>query len=793
VIGFNASALELMLHIRSTILLIAILTAPGAVAVSAQEQFDQISGIDNIIALRQRQIGANHRQLIENVELKLGDTTLYADEVEVFTDETRIVARGNVTLVQTTNRISADSAEFNYTTKLGVFHAAAGIASIKPPAPRPGAIAVPSASNQDTDVYFAGEVVEKIGPRKYKITKGGFTTCVQPTPRWELHADTVVLNIEHYTFLRNAVFNVKGVPLLYTPVMYYPTKKDDRATGFLLPTIGSTTLRGESIHNAFFWVLNRSQDATFLHDWFSKTGQGYGSEYRYNYGATETGYLRAYTLREHSAEYVLDDGTVTPNPGGTSYQVQGAASQLFPGRIMTRARVDYFSSLAQAQSFNTNYVNAYSQSRSFGANAVGAWRTYAMNATVDHTDSFSSETASATYGSWPRISFSRNERLIPGTPLYFSLGTEFASLLRSAKNTANPVNDYNQDVTRFDLNPQVRFPFKKWQWFTINSTLAWRDTYYTRTLAIDPVTNQPAPSAVDSSLNRRFFTMQSQLVGPVFTKVWDTPDNGYAEKFKHTVEPFLTVSRTTPIDSFDRIIQIDSTDAIFGDTTQLTYGVNNRFYAKRPGIAGQRSQPREILDVSVTQSHYTDPRAARYDIQYQTASLTNALSHFSPIAIAVRAMPTNELNATMNVDIDSRYLALRQISAGGSYSWSGVLQTNLSWSKQGYIPQLPPYDVRANLTQTVNGGANFHTRDSHYGSIYSFTYDFQQSRMLQQRISGFYNSQCCGLAFEYQQFNYAGITAGLPVPADHRFFLSFTLAGLGNFSPFNGAMSGVPR
>ena len=109
---------------------------------------------------------------------------------------------------------------------------------------------------------FAGEVIEKIGPRKYKITNGGFTTCVQPTPRWDLRAGTIVLNLEHYTFLRNAVFNVKGVPLLYTPVMYYPTKKEDRATGILLPTLGSTTLRGESIHNAFFWVLDRSQDAT---------------------------------------------------------------------------------------------------------------------------------------------------------------------------------------------------------------------------------------------------------------------------------------------------------------------------------------------------------------------------------------------------------------------------------------------------------------------------------------------------------------------------------------------------
>ena len=42
-IRFNASPLELMLHIRSTILLLAIVTAPGAVVVSAQEQFDQIS------------------------------------------------------------------------------------------------------------------------------------------------------------------------------------------------------------------------------------------------------------------------------------------------------------------------------------------------------------------------------------------------------------------------------------------------------------------------------------------------------------------------------------------------------------------------------------------------------------------------------------------------------------------------------------------------------------------------------------------------------------------------------
>ena len=42
-------------------------------------------------------------------------------------------------------------------------------------------------------------------------------------------------------------------------------------------------------------------------------------------------------------------------------------------------------------------------------------------------------------------------------------------------------------------------------------------------------------------------------------------------------------------------------------------------------------------------------------------------------------------------------------------------------------------------------------------------------------------------------FNLGGVSGSTGIPSDHRFFMSFTLAGLGNFSPFNGALSGVPR
>ncbi len=65
--------------------------------------------------------------------------------------------------------------------------------------------------------------------------------------------------------------------------------------------------------------------------------------------------------------------------------------------------------------------------------------------------------------------------------------------------------------------------------------------------------------------------------------------------------------------------------------------------------------------------------------------------------------------------------------------------------------------------------------------------------MIQQRLTGFYNAQCCGLSFEYQTYNLSGISSSIAIPVDRRFFMSFTLAGLGNFSPFNGALGGVPR
>jgi lipopolysaccharide assembly outer membrane protein LptD (OstA) len=735
------------------------------------------------------------RELINNkdvhyigkVELKRGDVTIYADDVRVYGDTNRAIATGNVVLSQATSRIAAERADFNTQTNLGTFYNAYGIATLQPgkqPVRPTGGVPPPVVAGQDTDVYFYGDTIEKIGPKKYRISNGGFTACVQPTPRWQLSSSTVVLNLDHYTILHNAIMNVKGVPMMYVPWLYYPTKKDARATGFLLPSYGTSTVRGQSLHNAFFWAIDRSQDLTLMHDWYTSTGNGVGSEYRYNFGAGSDGDVKAYWIDTNGTTTVDSSGTSTTEPGTKSYEVRGTINQMLPYGFRARGNMNYFSDLTTSQTLNTNVYDASRNNRTFGGNVVGVTHGFSINATMDHSETFYSGTdSSAVYGNWPRVSVSRIERPLFGQ-LYYSVGGEYASLLRT-----NIVGGVETDsgLSRMDITPQIRYPFKKWQWFTVNSTISWRDTYYTRS-------KDPEGNIVDVGLDRRYFQFTTGFLGPVFTRIWNTPDNGYAEKFKHTIEPYFNLSRTSSIDNFDQIVQLDGTDTIVGGMTTYNYGVNNRFYAKRHPPANNPlgfAQAREIVDVEITQSAYTDARGAQYDPRYATSFSGASASNYSPIALSVRTLPTDEINATLRAEFDSHYHSLRTISAGGTYSIQSRLVETLAWSKRAFIEGLPGFDDKSQLDQYISSVTNVHTRDNRIGGIYSLNYDLLRSTILQQRLTGFYNAQCCGVSFEYQNYNLSGTSSG--ISSDRRFFISFTLAGLGNFSPFNGAMGGVPR
>jgi hypothetical protein len=484
------------------------------------------------------------------------------------------------------------------------------------------------------------------------------------------------------------------------------------------------------------------------------------------------------------------NGVDTPYPGSRSFELRGGANQLLPGNLRARASVNYFSSLATSQTLNTNIYDQSRNTRDFGGNIVGAWGTYTLNSTIRHSEYFSGETSSTVQGDWPRVAVSRNERPLVNTPLYFSMGTEYVHFLRTG--TVAGVETESRSLSRIDFNPQIRYPFKKWQWFTVNTTATWHETYYSRSLTPKTGVTQ---QVIDEPLTRPVFNLQAHILGPLFNRIWDTPENGYAEKFKHSIEPFLNIQKTFDVPNFDRVIVLDGTDYFLGGET-YNYGVNNRFYAKRKAAPGALAQAREIVSVELSQSYYSTPQQSLYDRNYQSNNVPGSFdvqaSNFSAVALSVRAQPTEQINASMRAEFDSRYRALKTISASGGYSWMNRVQANVGWSKRGYIPQLSGFNDPNLLDQAINTQTSVHTTNNRVGGIYSFNYDILHKILLQQRLSGFYNAQCCGIAFEYQTVNY-GALSNAPITSDHRFFMSFTLAGLGNFSPFNGALSGVPR
>ena len=137
----------------------------------------------------------NDWHFIGDVEIDAGgDTKFFADDVECTPTTNRAIATGNVVFAQGNNRICGRPRRLQH--RDAARHVLQRVAASRPSSRRRSAPAgrhraAADRRRRSTVVYFFGEKIEKIGPKKYRITNGGFTTCVQPTPRWELAAGTV--------------------------------------------------------------------------------------------------------------------------------------------------------------------------------------------------------------------------------------------------------------------------------------------------------------------------------------------------------------------------------------------------------------------------------------------------------------------------------------------------------------------------------------------------------------------------------------------------------------------------
>ncbi len=693
------------------------------------------------------------------VQVDCDDTQFFGDFAEIYPDSHRIVATGNVKVGTPTSFIIAERVEFDTKSRTGVFYVAHGMASLGDRVDRS------MFGTQEADAIFRGKEIHKLGPKKYKIVDGAFSTCVQPTPRWEVVSGSATLNLDDYALLKNSIFRVKGVPLMYLPIFYYPIQEDDRATGFLIPMYGTSTFRGQSLSNAFFWAISRSQDATLIHDWFSKAGQQMGGEYRYVVSGGSQGNARFSFLDEKQVNATTGES----EPGRRSYQVTGGMAQTLGGGLRARANADYVSDIAPEQLYQQNLYRATRSTRSFGGNVSGSWNQFALSGTLDRTDVFYPDGSYTTYGGLPRVTFNRPERRIAKSPLYFGTSAEYATILRS---TTGPdgVAVTDQGLTRLDFAPAVRIPFTRWPFLTVNSTVGWRATYWTESL----VDGKQAPE----SIVRQFFDFSSRVTGPVLSRIFNAGDPD-AVKVKHVIEPIFTIRRRTAIDVFDQIILLEGPDYTVGNIWEFSYGLNNRVYVKR-------TASREVLNVALTQSYYTDARAAQYAQQYQSSSYAaTEQSKFTALALYVRTAPTERLQGDFRTEWDPTFHTLKTLAATGSVN-SANFQASAGWSRRRYIPGLVGFDNPDFADHYLNASATWRTTTNTFGATYTFNYDLRRDQYLQQRYLAYYNAQCCGFGVEYQKYNFSNY-AGVAISEDRRFNVSFTLAGIGTFSNFLGA------
>ncbi|WP_029008056.1 LPS-assembly protein LptD [Azospirillum halopraeferens] len=203
-----------------------------------------------------------------NVELSQGLRTVRADSI-VYNQRTRVVtATGNIRLVEPSGDILfADYAELTDDLRN------AFINNIR--------------MLMTDDGRMAGTEAERRGGVLTRVNRAVYSPCeLCPTdrtrpPLWQIRAVRVVHDTEEKEVrYKDAVLEMFGVPVAYTPYLSHPDPTVDRKTGFLTPTFGNSSDLGLFLRSRYYVDIAPDQDATVEVGVFSKEGLLLGGEYR---------------------------------------------------------------------------------------------------------------------------------------------------------------------------------------------------------------------------------------------------------------------------------------------------------------------------------------------------------------------------------------------------------------------------------------------------------------------------------------------------------------------------------
>jgi hypothetical protein len=707
-------------------------------------------------ASRIEQTGPGRYKFSGDVDIRKGGMRLQADEVEYDERTQQCRASGRAVMEDGPLRITGEVVDVNLETRRATI--------------------LDAYAEMEPDLIIEAERMEKIADDRYQLKSARLSSCTQPVPYWSLRVGSGTLHLDHYIGLHNLRLEFFRVPVFYTPYLIWPVKPD-RASGLLIPQIGYSDRRGTVINTAFFWAPARNFDSTFYLDYLEQDGLGVGLESRW---------LPTQNGRAGFTGYYLDEEILDPETGepeGKRYRYRMNVDQKLARGWRVLADLNEVSDFDYYLDFERDLRKASSPTNLSTLDVSRSWSFYTLNVRGERREQLLADDSVLEQHRQPEIELRARSRQLGGSPFYLSFETSAAALEREVS------------YGRFDLFPTVRAPLRPAPWLEFTPSLSVRETFYTH--QVDPTGAQPA---LDQSLRRDYLRADADLLGPRFSRVFETPDSGFSPRIKNVIEPRVTYTYVPDQDeitaSGSPVLVFDEIDSLQDDIHAVTYSLTSRWFALRgggdtatalalprhmplPGLAPEpemgEEEPIEAPEAAAAEPRPADAPAAAgapagaapppapaqglSPFEYMSFTLSQSLGFNRPLSsrdtdtdgTLDQFSDYSPVNASLRVNPTSRHSL--NLTASYNILRHTVETATLSTDLRGRESLLSLTWFIANREAENDNQLRLAAGTSMFGRKVTLALatetDIEARRLRDQRYRVGYNTQCCGFLVEY--------------------------------------------
>lgn len=196
------------------------------------------------------------------VGISRGKTQIEADRMKYDIVDDRVDAIGNVRLEREGNKFSGTELRLKLDTGQGVLQS-------------------PVYQLMRKNAHGKADRIEFQSQDIATVIGGFYTTCEGPDPDWYLRSGSLSLdNGREIGVAENAVLVFKGVPLVGAPKLSFPLS-DERASGFLAPTVATSTSGGLEVVTPYYWNIAPNRDLILSPHYITRRGLMLGASGRY--------------------------------------------------------------------------------------------------------------------------------------------------------------------------------------------------------------------------------------------------------------------------------------------------------------------------------------------------------------------------------------------------------------------------------------------------------------------------------------------------------------------------------